>query len=84
MLKEFITTFIKKTKMEYIYIYIFLVIIDLVLLLKDYVVFLIIRIDNFLYILYAIVTSAILLISLILTLIENFHILNKLEDWIND
>ena len=82
MLKEFITTFIKKTKMEYIYI--FLVIIDLVLLLKDYVVFLIIRIDNFLYILYAIVTSAILLISLILTLIENFHILNKLEDWIND
>lgn len=80
MLKEFITTFIKKTKMEYI----FLVIIDLVLLLKDYVVFLIIRIDNFLYILYAIVISAILLISLILTLIENFHILNKLEDWINN
>lgn len=84
MLKEFMGAFIKKTKMVTKMVCIFLVIINFILLLKDYVLFLIIRIDNFLYILYAIIISAILLISLILTLIENFHILKKLEDWIND
>lgn len=84
MLKEFMGAFIKKTKMVTKMVCIFLVIINFILLLKDYVLFLIIRIDNFLYILYAIIISAILLISLILTLIENFHTLKKLEDWIND